>query len=65
MSKDLTDYSCLLTDNWEKKIDQWLDEDVPSFDFGGFIVGNEIKIAALWAKQECTLSGSPFFYKNI
>lgn len=61
MSKDLTDYSCLLTDNWEKKIDQWLDEDVPSFDFGGFIVGNEIKIAALWAKQECTLSGSPFF----
>ena len=41
MSKDSTDYSCLLTDNWEKKIDQWLDKDVPSFDFGGFIVGNK------------------------
>lgn len=32
-------FTCLLTDNWEKKIDQWLDEDVPSFDYGGFVVG--------------------------
>lgn len=33
------DFSCLLPRSWETIIDQWLDEDVPSFDYGGFVVG--------------------------
>jgi len=29
----------LLPPNWEAKIDEWLQEDIPSFDYGGFVVG--------------------------
>jgi nicotinate-nucleotide pyrophosphorylase (carboxylating) len=33
------DFSFLLPPTWEKKIDEWLNEDVPSFDYAGFVVG--------------------------
>jgi len=33
------DYSLLLPPSWEQKIDEWLHEDIPSFDYGGFVVG--------------------------
>lgn len=34
-----SDYGLLLPPSWEKKIDEWLDEDIPSFDYGGYVVG--------------------------
>lgn len=39
----------------------WLAEDTPSFDYGGAIVGADVKTAALYAKSHCILSGRPFF----
>ncbi|KAF2072993.1 hypothetical protein CYY_005705 [Polysphondylium violaceum] len=40
---------------------QWLDEDIPSFDYGGAVVGNDIKTAHLLGKQRGIFSGAPFF----
>ena len=35
----------LLTLNWDKsQIVQWLQEDIPSFDYGGYVVGKEFPI---------------------
>uniref|UniRef100_A0A6F9DPH9 Nicotinate-nucleotide pyrophosphorylase [carboxylating] n=1 Tax=Phallusia mammillata TaxID=59560 RepID=A0A6F9DPH9_9ASCI len=39
----------------------WLNEDIPSFDFGGMVVGNETKCAHLFMKSTGFLSGVPFF----
>lgn len=33
------DLALLLPPSWERKVDEWLDEDIPSFDYGGFVVG--------------------------
>ena len=33
------DYARLLPPSWETKIDEWLAEDIPSFDYGGYVVG--------------------------
>lgn len=38
----------------------WLQEDVPSFDFGGYVVGSDVKSATLLCKQRGILSGVPF-----
>ena len=29
----------LLPPNWKAKVQEWLQEDIPSFDYGGFVVG--------------------------
>lgn len=39
----------------------WLQEDVPSFDYGGFVVGDEQKSATLYGKSAGTIAGRPFF----
>lgn len=37
-------YPHLLTLSWDKnKIVEWLKEDIPSFDYSGFVVGNKKK----------------------
>jgi nicotinate-nucleotide pyrophosphorylase (carboxylating) len=36
-------FSDLLPPNWETKIDEWLQEDIPSFDYGGFVVGRLLR----------------------
>jgi nicotinate-nucleotide pyrophosphorylase (carboxylating) len=33
-------------------VSQWLTEDCPSFDVGGFVVGETLQTAVLYAKQE-------------
>lgn len=55
-------YSSLLPLNgrWKEQITDWLSEDVPSFDIGGFVVGDDEKTATLWCKQNGVLSGVPF-----
>ncbi|SCW02942.1 LAFE_0F17678g1_1 [Lachancea fermentati] len=45
---------------WKQDVSNWLQEDVPSFDFGGFVVGSDAKTATLLCKQEGVLSGVPF-----
>ena len=50
-----------LPPNWKSCITQWLQEDVPSFDYGGYIVGEKIDRAILWGKTSgAVLAGVPF-----
>ncbi|KAH3660484.1 hypothetical protein OGAPHI_007070 [Ogataea philodendri] len=46
--------------HWKTKITDWLQEDIPSFDFGGFVVGDNIQSATLYCKSEGVLCGVPF-----
>jgi nicotinate-nucleotide pyrophosphorylase (carboxylating) len=55
------DYSHLLATNYKSIIAQYLEEDVPSFDYGGYVVGDEDKVATLYCKAEGVLAGVPFF----
>ncbi|KAK5575012.1 hypothetical protein RB653_010267 [Dictyostelium firmibasis] len=45
----------------EKIIKEWLEEDIPSFDYGGCVVGSDEKVAHLLGKQTGVFSGSVFF----
>ncbi|KAM0750335.1 nicotinate-nucleotide diphosphorylase [Meredithblackwellia eburnea MCA 4105] len=58
--KPLGRYSDLLPPSWKSVITQWLAEDTPSFDFGGFVVGQGEEQAILWGKSEGVLAGVPF-----
>lgn len=40
---------------------EWLREDTPSFDWGGFVVGDAPVVATLWQKARGVLAGRPFF----
>lgn len=62
-SKQLQDhvYAHLLPPSWKVKISEWLKEDCPSFDWGGFVVGEDNKRSTLWCKSEGCLAGVPFF----
>src|SRR5690554_2360187 len=37
----LSEYAALLPPTWRTEVDKWLQEDLPSFDVGGFVVGGE------------------------
>lgn len=41
-------------------VDQWLHDDMPSFDVGGLVVGTETKEATLWMKSSGIFAGVPF-----
>lgn len=45
---------------WKREVTNWLSEDVPSFDYGGFVVGETPETATLWCKQEGVVAGIPF-----
>lgn len=51
----------LLPPSWKKTIGLWLEEDTPSFDYGGFVVGESPAEARLLAKSPGILAGVPFF----
>ncbi|WAR01413.1 NADC-like protein [Mya arenaria] len=40
---------------------EWLKEDAPNFDYGGFVVGEKEETAVLLLKSEGVLAGKPFF----
>ncbi|KAL1924179.1 uncharacterized protein VTP21DRAFT_7214 [Calcarisporiella thermophila] len=61
MSSRNSPYACLLPPSWSTKITEWLQEDVPSFDYGGFVVGDTEEVAVLFGKSEGVLAGVPFF----
>lgn len=54
-------FSHLLPPTYKQTIAAWLAEDCPSFDYGGFVVGEELKEASLWCKTPGVLAGVPFF----
>ncbi|KAK5700094.1 nicotinate-nucleotide diphosphorylase (carboxylating) [Elasticomyces elasticus] len=51
----------LLPPSWKRSVTAWLDEDTPSFDYGGFVVGDSPAEARLLAKSQGILAGVPFF----
>jgi nicotinate-nucleotide pyrophosphorylase (carboxylating) len=42
----------LLPQTYKRYISEWLEEDTPSFDYGGFVVGDDISEAKLLGKSE-------------
>ncbi|KAI5477613.1 hypothetical protein MNV49_006100 [Pseudohyphozyma bogoriensis] len=56
----LGNYAHLLPPSWKAIITSWLAEDTPSFDYGGFVVGEGVEEAILWGKSEGVLAGVPF-----
>ncbi|KAI8139740.1 Quinolinate phosphoribosyl transferase [Fennellomyces sp. T-0311] len=57
----MTQYAHLLSTNYKRIISQYLEEDVPSFDYGGYVVGEDDQEAILYCKAEGVLAGVPFF----
>ncbi|VDC04120.1 unnamed protein product [Peniophora sp. CBMAI 1063] len=57
-----TSYAHLLPPNWKTQVAAWLAEDTPSFDYGGFVVGEAHREAYLLGKgsQRAVLAGAPF-----
>lgn len=55
------DYSHLLPAHFRDLTHSWLREDVPSFDYGGFVVGTKEQEAVLLCKSPGVLCGVPFF----
>jgi len=55
-------YSHLLPPTWKTQIASWLEEDTPSFDYGGFVVGEAPRDAFLLGKgsKRAVLAGIPF-----
>ncbi|KAF2641278.1 hypothetical protein P280DRAFT_398714 [Massarina eburnea CBS 473.64] len=45
----------LLPQTYKRLVSEWLEEDTPSFDYGGFVVGEEISEAKLLGKSELLL----------
>ncbi len=41
-------------------MEEWLTDDMPSFDIGGLVVGNDVKTAQLWMKSPGVFAGKPF-----
>ncbi|TIC00018.1 nicotinate-nucleotide diphosphorylase [Wallemia mellicola] len=50
----------LLPPSWRSQVQQWLSEDTPSFDWAGFVVGEEYRDAKLLGKRKGVLAGKPF-----
>jgi nicotinate-nucleotide pyrophosphorylase (carboxylating) len=53
--------SCLLPGHFKTQITAWLAEDTPSFDYGGFVVGDAVRTATLFGKSAGVIAGVPFF----
>jgi hypothetical protein len=45
----------LLPQTYKRLVSEWLEEDTPSFDYGGFVVGEEVSEAKLLGKSEVRL----------
>ena len=51
----------LLPSTFKSQITTFLQEDTPSFDYAGFVVGTTSRTATLWAKSPGIVAGVPFF----
>ncbi|KAI5842481.1 Quinolinate phosphoribosyl transferase [Morchella snyderi] len=61
MALDYGNTAHLLPTTYKKTVADWLAEDTPSFDYGGFVVGEDEKTATLYGKSAGVLAGVPFF----
>ncbi|EOQ99760.1 Nicotinate-nucleotide pyrophosphorylase [Wallemia ichthyophaga EXF-994] len=50
----------LLPPSWKSQVQQWLSEDTPSFDWAGFVVGEDEREGKLLGKRKGVLAGKPF-----
>lgn len=55
----------ILPPSWESQVIAWLEEDTPSFDWGGYVVGEAEREAFLLGKGKTSavLAGVPFAEK--
>jgi nicotinate-nucleotide pyrophosphorylase (carboxylating) len=53
-------YSNLLAPGYKEDIKRWIDDDCPSFDIGGFVVGDKAETAVLYCKSSGVFAGLPF-----
>ena len=62
MASSPPQYAHLLPPSWKTQVAAWLTEDTPSFDYGGFVVGEAEREAFLLGKgkQIAVLAGVPF-----
>jgi nicotinate-nucleotide pyrophosphorylase (carboxylating) len=60
-STNPTDFSALLPYNVKSIVEGWIHDDMPSFDVGGLVVGNDQKTAQLFMKSSGVFAGKPFF----
>ncbi|KAL2356189.1 nicotinate-nucleotide pyrophosphorylase [Cryomyces antarcticus] len=51
----------LLPQTYKRLVSTWLEEDTPSFDYGGLVVGNHMAEARLLGKSKGMIAGFPFF----
>lgn len=58
---EMAQYAHLLATNYKQLIADYLAEDVPSFDYGGYVVGEDEQVAILYCKAEGVVAGVPFF----
>lgn len=56
-----SDASLLLPPTFSHQVTTWLQEDAPSFDYGGFVVGSRPAEARLLGKSAGVVAGIPFF----
>lgn len=59
----------LLPQTYKRLVAEWLEEDTPSFDYGGFVVGEELSEAKLLGKSKvgffCNKEGSLTIQQGI
>jgi len=55
-----TPFQCLLPPHWESKIDEYLKEDIPYLDYGGYVVGEKRERAEILCKANGVICGIPF-----
>jgi len=54
------DWSTVLPPHWKEEVIRWIQQDMPKWDVGGFVVGDAPNHAMLLGKQEGVLAGVPF-----
>ncbi|KAJ5108192.1 hypothetical protein N7456_004867 [Penicillium angulare] len=60
MAATYGDVRHLLPNNYKSLISSWLEEDCPSLDYGGFVVGESEGEARLLGKSKGIIAGAPF-----
>ncbi|PWY67563.1 nicotinate-nucleotide pyrophosphorylase [Aspergillus heteromorphus CBS 117.55] len=60
MASTYGDLRHLLPGNYKRLVTAWLEEDCPSFDYGGFVVGESEGEARLLGKSKGIVAGVPF-----
>lgn len=58
--KSISNFSHLLPPTYRESIKTWLNDDCPTTDIGGFVVGDKLETAHLLMKSSGVLAGVPF-----